>query len=46
LRVLAPDATPAQTVQALLNMSDEQILDFIRRYIAWQNAAGFHSGEV
>jgi hypothetical protein len=40
LRFLAPDATAAQTVQSLMNMTDQHMLDFIRRYVGWQNAMG------
>ena len=43
LRFLSPDATPAQTVQTLMNMENDEILDFIRRYVQWQSEVGLRN---
>ena len=43
LRFLAPDALPEKTIETLKNMNGDQMLDFIRRYVGWQNAVGLHT---
>lgn len=40
LRFLAPDASGKQTVDTLLKLNGNDLLDLVERYIGWQNSIG------
>jgi len=40
LRFLAPEATPAETVRGLTDLTNREILHLVVHYIGWQNAVG------
>lgn len=43
LRFLAPDASGKETVDSLLSLDKNELLDLVQRYIGWQNSIGIEN---